>query len=97
MNWPVHGQVHASGWLITAADTGLFLMTSSNSSATAGAGVCARECVHACADHCAHELGLISSCNTQMTLLFHFYPASRRYYHINTCVIKAPQTISWII
>lgn len=48
MNWPVHGQVHASGWLITAADTGLFLMTSSNSSATAGAGVCVRVgvCVH---------------------------------------------------
>lgn len=46
---------------------------------------------------CVKEPGFISSCNTLMTLLFHSYPVSRSYYHINTCVIKAPQTISWII
>ena len=48
MNWPVHGQVCASGWLIMAADTGLFLMVSSNSSATAGADACMCVCVCVC-------------------------------------------------
>lgn len=61
MNWPVHGRLstgsRASGRLITAADTGLFLMTSSDSSATTGAHVftLAHVCLCLCVCVRVHE------------------------------------------
>lgn len=99
---PFHGQLgtgsHTSR-VIKAADKSFFSLNEFvyKSSASAGwDGECV--CVCVCDElQCVQEPGFISSCNTLMTLLFHSYPASRRYYHINTCVIKAPQTISWII
>lgn len=98
--WPFHGQLgrgsHTSR-VIKVADKSFFFFNESGCKCSASS---CWDYVRVClgdALQCVKKPGFISSCNTLMTLLFHSYPASRSYYHINTCVIKALQTISWII